>query len=125
VRLKLIAVATLEHQIALHQLTQQTLKNQCRWPLSLLAAVSGRKLHVLLRQSATEYRALLVTQAPDRRYSKFPASAMLVFGILLNRQAEATRSIQQTVLRELETGTGNVWSYRWRCTDHPTASATA
>jgi outer membrane protein TolC len=88
-------VAALEHQIALHQLTQQTLKTSVDG-LALYWQLYRAEATLLLRQSAhASTEALLADTKARIDAGKFPASAMLdVQGILLNRQAEVTRSNQ-------------------------------
>lgn len=88
-------VAELEYQIALNQLKQQTLKTGIDG-LSLYWQLYRAEATLALRQSAYESTKGLLADAKARiQAGKLPASASLeVQGVLLNRQAEVTRSEQ-------------------------------
>ncbi|PIQ56282.1 MAG: hypothetical protein COW02_01370 [Comamonadaceae bacterium CG12_big_fil_rev_8_21_14_0_65_59_15] len=88
-------VAELEHQIALHQLKQQTLKTGIDG-LSLYWQLYRAEATLALRQNAYASTQALLTDARARiNAGKLPASSVLeVQGVLLNRQAEVTRSQQ-------------------------------
>jgi outer membrane protein TolC len=94
-------VADLEHQIALHQLKQQTLKTSIDG-LSLYWQLYRAEATLALRQSTYTSTEALLNDAKARIESgKLPASASLeVQGVLLNRQAEVVRS--QQALREAQ-----------------------
>ncbi|MDO8319763.1 TolC family protein [Rhodoferax sp.] len=94
-------VAELEHQIALHQLNQQTLKTSIDG-LSLYWQLYRAEATLALRQSTyTSTESLLADAKARIEAGKLPASSALeVQGVLLNRQAEVTRS--QQALREAQ-----------------------
>ena len=91
-------VAALEHEVSLQQLNQQTLKTRIDG-LSLYWQLYRAEATLTLRQSALTNTKALVADAKARiDAGKLPASSLLdVQGVLLNRQAEVTRS-QQAVI---------------------------
>ena len=94
-------VAELEHKIALQQLNQQTLKTSIDG-LGLYWQLYRAEATLALRQSTyTSTEALLADAKARIEAGKLPSSAALeVQGVLLNRQAEVTRS--QQALREAQ-----------------------
>lgn len=107
-------VAELEHQIALHQFKQQTFKTGIDG-LTLYWQLYRAEATLALRQSAYASTESLLADAQARiRAGKVPASTTLeVQGVLLNRQAEVTRS--QQALRDtqgkLATALNLVWHH--------------
>jgi outer membrane protein TolC len=88
-------VADLEHQIALQQLTQQTLKSSVEG-LNLYWQLHRAQETLKLRQEAVASTQSLIADSNARvAAGKLPSSAVLELqGVLLNRQAELSRSQQ-------------------------------
>jgi outer membrane protein TolC len=96
-----LQVAELENKISLQQLSQQFLKSSIDG-LGLYWQLYRAEATLALRQSAyTSTKELLEDAKARTQAGKLPASAVLeVQGVLLNRQAEVTRS--QQALREAQ-----------------------
>lgn len=111
-------VAELEHQIALQQLRQQTLKVGIDG-LLLYWQLYRAEATLALRQSAyTSTEALLADAQARIRAGKLPASASLeVQGVLLNRQAEVTRS--QQALRDAQSKLATALNLIWQVSNPP------
>lgn len=111
-------VAELEHQISLHQLKQQTLKAGIDG-LSLYWQLYRAEATLTLRQSTyTSTEALLADAKARIEAGKLPASATLeVQGVLLNRQAEVTRS--QQALREAQGKVATALNLIWHHSNPP------
>ncbi|MDD5029694.1 MAG: TolC family protein [Rhodoferax sp.] len=106
-------VAEFEHQISLQQLTQQTFKT-CIDGLSLYWQLHRAQETLALRREALTSTQALLADAQDRvTAGRVPASTLLELqGVLLNRQAELTRS-QQALLdaqSKLSTALNVVWN---------------
>jgi outer membrane protein TolC len=106
-------VADLEYQISLHQLRQQTLKTGIDG-LSQYWQLYRAEATLALRQSAyTSTEALLADAKARIEAGKLPASSVLeVQGVLLNRQAEVTRS--QQALREAQGKVATALNLLWQ-----------
>lgn len=109
-----LRVAELEHTISLQQLKQQTLKASIDG-LSLYWQLYRAEATLALRKSALVSTEALLADAKARiEAGKLPASASLeVQGVLLNRQAEVTRS-QQAMLEaqgKVATALNLVWQH--------------
>ena len=100
-----LRVAELEHQISLHQLTQQTLKTSIEG-LTLYWQLHRAQESVALRQQAlTNARNLLSDAEARLAAGKATASSLLELqSVLLNRQIEHARS--QQALREAQSKLG-------------------
>jgi len=116
-------VAELEHQISLKQLTQQTFKT-CIDGLSLYWQLHRAQETLALRQEALTSTLALLTDAKDRvTAGRAPASTLLELqGVMLNRQAELTRSQQALAdaQSKLSTALNVAWSQKLTIQTQPT-----
>lgn len=116
-------VAELEHQISLQQLIQQTFKT-CIDGLSLYWQVHRAQETLALRQEALTSTQALLVDAKDRvSAGRVPASTLLELqGVLLNRQAELTRSQQALgeAQSKLSTALNVAWSQALTIQTQPT-----
>ncbi len=105
-------VAELEHQIALQQLTQQTLKSSIDG-LSLYWQLHRAQETVNLRkETVAGAEGVMVDAGARMEAGKVPASAILELkGVLLNRQAELQRS--QQALREAQSKLSTALNLAW------------
>lgn len=108
-----LLVAELENKISLQQLTQQIFKSSIDG-LGLYWQLYRAEATLALRQSAYDSTLKLLEDAKARnKAGKLPASAILeVRGVLLNRQAEITRS--QQALREAQGKVATALNIVWQ-----------
>ena len=105
-------VAELEHQVALHQLIQQTMKSSIDG-LTLYWQLYRAQETFKLRQEALSSTESLLADANARiAAGRMPASAVLELrGVALNREAELARSLQ--ALREAQSKLSTALNLAW------------
>lgn len=105
-------VAELEHQIALQQLTQQTLKSSIDGMSLYWQLHRAEETTKLRKEAVTSAEGLLVDAGARMQAGKVAASAVLELqGVLLNRKAELTRS--QEALREAQSKLATALNIPW------------
>lgn len=105
-------VAELEHQIALQQLTQQTLKSSIDGMSLYWQLHRAQETTKLRKEAMANAEGLLVDAGARMEAGKVPASAVLELqGVMLSRQADLTRS--QQALREAQSKLSTALNMPW------------